>query len=97
MDFQVIFMDSFLEDLERILRTIANENPCAAGQLGNTIVARAEQLSFFPERHTQVRSRPGLRRFIVARYFKVFYRIQYGPKIVEVLRCWDGRQQLDPV
>lgn len=97
MDFQVIFMDSFLEDLERILRTIASENPSAARQLGNTIVARAEQLSFFPERNPSIRSRPGVRRFIVARHFKVFYRVQYGPKTVEILRCWDGRRQSDPV
>jgi toxin ParE1/3/4 len=97
MDFKVIFKDTFLADLERILRLIAVHNPAAARKLGLMIVRTAESLNFFPERHSRVRQRPGVRRFIVKKYFKVFYRVQHESRTVEVLRCWDGRRESDPI
>ena len=96
MDFKVIFKAPFLEDLERIVRFIAAENPAAARKLGEIIVRTSERLSFFPERYPKVRQRPGIRRFIVAKHFKVFYRIQHDSKTVEILHCWDGRRGSDP-
>jgi plasmid stabilization system protein ParE len=54
MDFKVIFKDTFLADLERIVR------------------------------------------LPLVKYYKVFYRVQPGSRTVEVLRCWDGRQESDP-
>jgi plasmid stabilization system protein ParE len=97
MDFKVIFKDTFLADLERIVRLIAVHNPSAAQKLGLLIVQAGEGLSFFPERHPKVRQRPGVRRFIVKKYFKVFYRVQHESRTVEMLRCWDGRRESDPV
>ena len=96
MDFKVIFKDTFLADLERIVRSIAVDHPAAALKLGDLIVQTGERLSFFPERHPKVRQRPGVRRFIVKQYYKVFYRVHSGSRTVEVLRCWDGRQESDP-
>jgi len=96
MDFKVVFKDTFLADLERIVRLIAVYNPAAALKLGELIVQTGESLSFFPERHPKVRQRPGIRRFIVKKYYKVFYRVQPESRTVEVLRCWDGRQESDP-
>ena len=96
MDFKVIFKDTFLADLENILRQIATQNPGAAQELGNRIVAMGERLSFFPERYPRVRQRPKVRRFIVQKYFKVFYSIDHEARVVEILRCWDGRQRSDP-
>ena len=96
MDFKVVFMDSFLEDLEGIVKSIAMHNPAAACKLGEMIVATAETLSWFPERNPNVRQRPGVRRFVVKNFFNVFYRIRYEMRTVEVLRCWDGRRQSDP-
>jgi plasmid stabilization system protein ParE len=96
VDYKVDFKDPFLEDLERIVREIAAVNAKAARKLGNAIVAAGEAMEFFPERHPRVRQRPDLRRFIVARYYKVFYRIQHAKKTVEILRCWDGRRGAEP-
>ena len=90
MDFKVIFKDSFSEDLERILRKIAVDNPIAARNLGQLIIQMTESLNFFPERHPKVRQRLGIRRFIVKKYYKVFYRVQFESRTVEVLRCWDA-------
>jgi plasmid stabilization system protein ParE len=97
MDYRVIFKDTFLADLERIVRFIAVHNPSPARKLGDMIIQSGESLCFFPERHPKVRQRPGVRRFIVKNYFKVFYRVQPESRTVEVLRCWDGRRGSDPV
>lgn len=97
MDFKVIFKDTFLADLEGILKLIAVHNPPAAHRFGGLIIESAESLSFFPERHPKVRQRPGIRRFIVKKYYKVFYRVQPESRTVEVLRCWDGRRESDPI
>jgi len=96
MDFKVIFKDTFLADLEQTVRLIAVHNPPAAQKLGLMIVQAGESLSFFPERHPKVRQRPGVRRFIVKKHFKVFYRVLSESRTVEMLRCWDGRRESDP-
>ena len=96
MDYKVVFQETFLEDLERMLRKIAAENKMAAIRLGNRIVSLGESLAFFPERHPRVRQRPELRRYIVARHYKIFYRVRGDARRVEILRCWDGRQGANP-
>ena len=96
MDFKVIFQDTFLDDLERVVSSIAAHNPQAARRLGEVIVRQSERLSFFPERHPRVRQRPAIRRFIVRRYFKVFYRVRNETRTVEILRCWDARRSSEP-
>jgi toxin ParE1/3/4 len=97
MDYKVIFKDTLLEDLEQLVRLIAAHNPAAARKLGESIIDTSENLGFFPERHPKVRQRPGIRRFIVKKHFKVFYRVQHESRTVEVLRCWDGRRESDPI
>lgn len=92
MEFKVVFTEPFLADLEQIVKWIARHNPTAARRLGDAIVRLAEELSFFPERHPRVRQRPGIRRFLVGKHFKVFYRVRSETKTVEILRCWDGRR-----
>jgi plasmid stabilization system protein ParE len=75
VDYKVDFKDSFLEDLERIVRGIAEENAPAARGLGEAILRATESLEFFPERHPHVRQRPKLRRLVVGKYYKVFCRV----------------------
>ena len=96
MDFKVIFTDTFCNDLERIVKYIAERDPAAAGKLGGLVVDACERLSFFPERYPRVRQRPDLRRLIVAKHYKIFYRVEHKGKKVEVLRCWDVRRRSNP-
>jgi plasmid stabilization system protein ParE len=96
MDFKVIFRKTFRDDLERILRYISESNPEAAGKLGGFVVDACERLSFFPERYPAVSQRPHIRRLIVAKHYKVFYRVKHKTKKVEILRCWDARRESDP-
>jgi len=97
MDFKVIFKDTFLNDLEQVVRFIATDNPTAAQKLGEQIIQAGERLTFFPERYPKVRQRSGVRRYVVGKYYKVFYRVQFESRTVEVLRCWDGRRESDPL
>jgi len=96
MDFQVIFRDTFLADLEELVRRISIQSPQAGQRFGETIVSAGEDLRFFPQRHPTVRQRPGIRRFVIKKYFKVFYCVDSENKIVEILRLWDGRRGTDP-
>lgn len=96
MDFKVVFSGTFVDDLAIIVRSIAIHNPYAAQRLGEKIIAMSERLNFFPERHPALRRRPHIRRFIVNKYFKVFYYVSREEKTVEILRCWDGRRETDP-
>jgi len=48
MDFKVEFKDSFVNDLEQIVRRIAAHNPDAARNLGNLILDRCESRSGNP-------------------------------------------------
>ena len=96
MDYKGEFKGPFLDDLELLVRRIAGENAEAAQRLGEMIVGAGEALGFFPERYPRLRQRPLLRRFIVGRHYKVFYRIRNDTKTVEILRCWDGRRGTEP-
>jgi|SRR5882724_9651489 len=93
MDFKVIFTDTFCNDLERIVKYIAEQDPAAASKLGGLVVDACERLSFFPERFPRVRQRAKLRRLIVAKHYKIFYRVDNEGKRVEVLRCRDARRR----
>lgn len=96
MDFKVIFTDTFCNDLERIVKYIAEHDPAAASRLGSLVVDACERLSFFPERYPRVRQRQNLRRLIVAKHYKVFYRVERKGKKIEILRCWDARRRSNP-
>ena len=93
---KVIFREAFLRGLGEIVKSIAVHNPHAARKLGLVIIQTAESLSFFPERYPRVRQRPGVRRFVAGKHFKVFYRIKPESRTVEILRCWDGRRWTNP-
>jgi plasmid stabilization system protein ParE len=96
MDYRVIFTESFREDLERIVRWISRHNPDAALRLGERMISMSEALAFFPERHPRIRQRPTIRRFMVQKHFKVFYRVLPEARRVEILRCWDARRGANP-
>jgi plasmid stabilization system protein ParE len=96
MAFKVVFRETFLNDLEHIVRSIAVHNPTAAYKLGLNIIRLSENLASFPERYPRVRQRPRVRRFITQKYFKVFYLIRNDLKVVEILRVWDGRRGTFP-
>ena len=49
MGWKIIFASQALEQLEQIVRFIAQDDPTAAERFGNYLVDRAELLADFPE------------------------------------------------
>jgi len=60
MGWKVIFAPQGIEQLEQIVRYIAQDDPIAADRFGNYLVDRAELLADFPELWTQYRKQPNV-------------------------------------
>jgi plasmid stabilization system protein ParE len=69
MDFKVILQPLALDDLEAIVRHVAEKDVQAANRLGMSLLDRAEALAQFPERGGNVRSRPGVKKLVPVPYF----------------------------
>jgi plasmid stabilization system protein ParE len=80
-----------LDDLEGIVRHVAEKDLQAANRLGATLLGRAEALAQFPERGGNVRSRPGVKKVVCAPYL-IFYRVDDARHCVDVPRFWHGAQ-----
>jgi len=91
MDFKVILQPLALDDLEAIVRHIAEKDVQAAKRLGMALLDRAEALAQFPERGGNVRRRPGVKKLVRTPYL-IFYRVDNARRCVDVLRFWHGAQ-----
>ena len=91
MDYKVIYQLLALDDLEDIVRHVSEKDLQAAKLLGMSLLNRAEALAQFPERGTNVRHRPGVRKLVRGPYL-IFYRIDKTRRCVDVLRFWHGAQ-----
>jgi toxin ParE1/3/4 len=91
MDFKVIYQPLALDDLEGIVRHVAEKDVQAANKLGMSLLDHAETLAQFPERGGNVRSRPGVKKLVRAPYL-IFYRVDNARRCVDVLRFWHGAQ-----
>ena len=78
MDFKVIYQPLALDDLEAIVRHVAEKDVQAANRLGMSLLDRAEALAQFPERGGNVRSRPGVKKLVRTPYL-IFYRVDNSP------------------
>ena len=91
MDFKVIYQPLALEDLEGIVRHVAEKDSQAANRLGMSLLDQAETLAHFPERGSNVRRRPGVKKLVRSPYL-IFYRLDEARRCVDVLRFWHGAQ-----
>ena len=64
MGWKIIFAPQALEQLEQIVRFIAQHDPAAAERFGNYLVYRAELLADFQELGTSYRKRTNVRRVL---------------------------------
>jgi plasmid stabilization system protein ParE len=94
MHYQVTISKPALADLGTIARFIAQSprgSPEAALKIGEELIAVCESLATLPRRGTAVRNRPGLRK-LSHRYYLIYSRTTEEPRLVEIVRIWDGRQ-----
>jgi toxin ParE1/3/4 len=89
MDFQVVFSESALTELEEIVAFIAYENPDAAKNLYDRLRQAALSLWRFPKRHRAVPHRLNVRKVSVDSY-TIYYRVNEGKHRVTILHFWHG-------
>jgi plasmid stabilization system protein ParE len=95
MGFRVRFQKRALNDLERLVRYIAQHDSVAAERFGFAVVAAAEHRATAPESGTPYDAVRGIRSFPVGPY-RIYYRILTNQKIIEVLKIWHGMRGKSP-
>jgi plasmid stabilization system protein ParE len=93
MGFQVVYAPRALEDLEQIVRYVAEDDSPAALRLGYRLADQAESLGFQPHRGSVLRTRSGLRKLVSPPYL-IVYRVNDELEVVEILRFWHGARDL---
>lgn len=98
-EFEVLWAEAAIRDLEQIVDFIAQEAPLAAQRLFDRVVETSQTLDFFPRRGRVV---PELARFeittfreLILRPYRLMYRID--EKRVLVVAFFDGRRNLEDV
>jgi len=86
----VIWREDARDDITRITRYIAEENPAAARQMGRELVLAGDSLGVFPRRGRRGRI-PGTRELVAVRPYIVVYEVAEDNTIF-ILRVWHGAQ-----
>ena len=94
MDWEVIWTEPAVANLEQLLRTAASHSPTAAESLRTEILNSVEVLARFPLiGPTYERDRTGRIREILCRQYRIFYRVQEDRRRVEVLTVWHSARR----
>jgi len=96
MGWKVVFSLRSQQDVERIVKFIARDDPAAAERIGLTLINKAESLADAPESGVVMVQRPGTRFFPVGVYL-VIYRIEPSDATVRILRFWHGARGKRPL
>lgn len=94
MDFQIVWTEPALADLEAILRYVATHDSAAAEELRVELLGSVATLQRFPFLGpVYERDRTGRSREIVCRRYRIFYRVDEVAKRVEVLTIWHSARR----
>jgi plasmid stabilization system protein ParE len=92
MGWKVIFAPQALEELEQIVRFIAQDDSEAAIRFGDYLVNRAESLTNFPELGTPYRRRANVRRLLCKSYY-IYYRVDRKEHVIEIMDYWHSARR----
>lgn len=95
MGWQVIFSPRSEQDLRRIVKDVAKDDPAAAERVGLALIRTAEELARSPYLGTVMRQRANA-RFVPFGPYLVIYRTHQRGAMVRVLRFWQGAQGKQP-
>ncbi|MCH8475654.1 MAG: type II toxin-antitoxin system RelE/ParE family toxin [Opitutales bacterium] len=98
MDFKISLSPSACEDLRSIISYIASDNPSAAEKFGRRILDEVEITAFMPEvgRIVPEFGKADLRE-LIARPYRVVYRIKKDLGLIEVVRVWHAARGIPEV
>lgn len=94
MDFEIVWTESAVADLEAAVRHMAIQSPAAAEDLRDELLASVEILGRFPFiGPAYERDRTGRTREIICRRYRLFYRVREPQRRVEILNVWHGSRR----
>jgi plasmid stabilization system protein ParE len=97
MDYEVVWSEPAAEQLEEIIRYIANDNASAAEKVRIEIMDHVELLARLPFIGPVYEAdRKGRTREILCRKYRIFYRVDEAARRVDILTVWHGAR-LDPI
>jgi plasmid stabilization system protein ParE len=91
VDFQVRIADEALIDFEEILRYSWEKFPASSERFGRAILNHVDLLRAFPYIGSAVAGHPGVRQLIHTPIV-IYYRVQEGPNLVEILHFWHASE-----
>jgi toxin ParE1/3/4 len=97
MDYEVVWSEPAAEQLEEIVRYIANDSVSAAEKIRIEILDHVELLARLPfSGPVYEADRKGRTREILCRKYRIFYRVDEAAHRVDILTVWHGAR-LDPI
>lgn len=94
MDWEVVWTEPAVADLEQIVRTVASQSQTAAETLRVELLGSVEVLARFPSiGPIYERDRTGRTREILCRQYRIFYRAIEDQRRVEVLTVWHSARR----
>lgn len=94
MDWEVVWTEPAVADLEQIVRTTAGHSPTAAEALNAELLESVEVLARFPLiGPTYERDRTGRTREILCRNYRIFYRALEEQQRIEILALWHSARR----
>ena len=94
MAYKIFFTEDALVDLEILLDYIRTDNIVAARRFGTALLNHVELLQQFPRLGVLVPDRPGIRKMFHSP-IRIYYRLDEGKGLIEVLHFWHGSRR-DP-
>ena len=94
MDYELVWSERALADVEAITAHVAESSPSAADRLGDAIFDEAEVLRRFPEIGTAYPSGPGGHLRVLSRKsYRIFHEVDHRLKQVEVVTVWHASRR----
>jgi plasmid stabilization system protein ParE len=94
MDFQIVWTERALAELEAVVRQVAADDMAAAAKLRLELLGSVEVLRRFPSiGPVYEKDLTGRAREILCQRYRVFYRVQEASNRVEILTVWHGSRK----
>jgi plasmid stabilization system protein ParE len=87
VDFQVLYTQPALADLEDLMRWLWRNHPDTSERFANALLNHLDLLKNFPYLGAPMHGNPGVRRLQHSPLY-VYYRVVLEPRRVEILHLW---------
>jgi plasmid stabilization system protein ParE len=94
VDFQVLYTEPALADLDEVMRWSWQNRPGTTERFANALLNHVDLLKDFPCLGAPVRSYTGVRRLLHSP-LRVYYRVVPEARRIEILHFWHGSRR-DP-